>query len=41
MTTRADHAEDASHASICDYCGGFIDHEGQLCPARDTGVCRP
>lgn len=24
VTTRADHAEDASHASICDYCGGRL-----------------
>lgn len=26
---------------VCEFCGGFIDEQGQDCPALDEGVCQP
>lgn len=28
-------------ATICEYCGGVIEADGQRCPARHDGECRP
>ncbi len=35
----ADTSTDTS--DICRYCGGYIEHDAQLCPALERGECRP